>query len=695
MPSDLPPARLFAGAQQAHRAGRLEQAEQLYRAVLAQVPDHADALHLLGLLRSQQGNHADAARCIQQALALAPRRPDFHNNLGEVQRRQGATEGALASYRQALHLAPDFAEAHYNLANVLKQQGHLGEAIGHYQHAVRLNPKHIQAYYNLGNTLLEQGDYHPAIAAYRQASALNPAIAEVHLNLGNALNGAYRIEEALASYRRAAQLKPTFTEAYHNAGQILLRQGKMDAARQMYKRVLEAEPDNDLFRLLVETLCPLVPVSTDEIDQCRANVQAMLKRYREHPPRIDLHRLHIADGRPPYMLMYHGRDDRAIKEQWAALFTDRLPLAQRMPRQGLPHVGFVVAKGHEDVFARCMAGFLNHLPRDTFRLTVVCNREGGARKIQPLLTCDDVRFLALPSQFDQALPLVEQAGFDLLLYWEVGSDVNNYFLPFCRPAPVQCATWGNPVTTGIPAIDYFVSSDLLETDTSEQYYSETLIRLKTLPTCFARPAEPNPFRSRAQFGLPETQTIYHSAQNMRKIHPHVDALFAEILRRDPNGMLLLIEDNQENITYLMRQRFQQSMPDVAHRVHFFQHLTSEGYRNLTAVADVVLDTPHYGLSAHTLYDAFANGVPVVTMPGPFLRSRYAYGAYQQMDVTECITASEEEYVAQAVRLGTDAAYRAEVSARIASASPVLFDDMNAVHELANFFDYALETVRNQ
>jgi protein O-GlcNAc transferase len=686
-------AHLFTRAIQAHQAGQWEQAEALYWQILAQAPDHADAHHLLGVLYSQQSRHAEAVRHLRRAVSLDERNPLFQHNLGEAWRRQGKLAQAEQSYRQALALAPELAEAHYNLANLLKLQDQLSQAIPHYQRAIELKPFYANAYYNLGNALLEQGQFQAAAAAYEGAINWQPQFAEAYNNLGIVLKGWDRLDEAIDHYKQAIRLKPNFADAYRNLGLARERQGQIEAAQQAGQRALALDPDNDLFRLHVETLAPVIPASNEAIDQYRAGLSAILDRQLQADLHLDLSQLHTSGGEPPFVLAYQGRDDRPLKEKYGRLFQGRFPDLGHKVSRDKPHLGFVVTHGHEGVFLKCMRGILNHLSAERFSLTVVCSHPAGEPILRPAITNPAVQYLPLPPRFDQATELIRQAQFDLLHYWEVGTDTTNYFLPFCRLAPVQCATWGWPVTTGIPTMDYFISAELLETAESDDHYSETLVRLKRLPTYYYRPPVPAARPPRAYFGLAEAQRLYLCVQNLRKIHPDFDALLAQILRRDAKGLLLLIEDQQPFVTELLRRRLWQTMPDVAERVRFMPRMSETDYLNLTALVDVVLDTLYYGGGANTTYDAFAAGTPVVTLPTQFHRGRYTYAAYRQMGCLDGVADSAEAYVGLALRLGTDPASRAEVSANISAACPSLFEDRAPVTELADFFEQALVRAR--
>jgi predicted O-linked N-acetylglucosamine transferase (SPINDLY family) len=128
-------------------------------------------------------------------------------------------------------------------------------------------------------------------------------------------------------------------------------------------------------------------------------------------------------------------------------------------------------------------------------------------------------------------------------------------------------------------------------------------------------------------------------QNLRKYHPDFDHLLGQLLRHDPTGWVCVIEDAQPLISKLLKERFQRQLPDVAQRIVFLPRQTRADYLHLVSLADIVLDTLYYGGGANSLYDAFACGTPLVTLPGPFHRSRFALGAYCKMGIPDLIAES--------------------------------------------------------
>jgi len=233
----------FELALQRHQAGRLAEAEALYRQILVAQPNHSDALHLLGVIAQQRGHHDLAAEWIRRAIELDPNHPAAHCNLGEAYRCQGRLEEAVAEFRHALRLKPDYPEAHSNLGNTLRNLGRLGEAIAAYRRAAELNPAFLEAHINSGNTLRDLGRFDEAVAAYRRALELKPAIPEVLNDLGNALTEGRQFDEAIANYRRALELKPDFLGALNNLGNALRERADPEGAIAACRRALELRPD--------------------------------------------------------------------------------------------------------------------------------------------------------------------------------------------------------------------------------------------------------------------------------------------------------------------------------------------------------------------------------------------------------------------------------------------------------------------
>ncbi len=282
----MPKARPFSPSQAAqairqaaalHQQGLLDRAEAIYRDVLKVAPDNFDALHLLGVLRQQQGRSAEALKLIaaalkrnsasadalsnygvvldalrrheeavaafDKALALKPDKADALNNRGNALNKAGRREEALASFQAALALVPHDLDALVNKADALLALGRHAEALAAYDRALALKHDHLGALARRGNALFALERYPEALASYDAALAIDPRLPGALNNRGYALLALGRIEEALASYEAALALKPDHLEALINSGNALAALDRHDAADRRFETALAIAPD--------------------------------------------------------------------------------------------------------------------------------------------------------------------------------------------------------------------------------------------------------------------------------------------------------------------------------------------------------------------------------------------------------------------------------------------------------------------
>lgn len=213
-----PPGRLVAALLQEgvalHRAGRLREAERIYRQVLAQAPGQSDAWHLLALLADQAGRAAPALDAARRAVALNPGEPQFHLTLARLLARAGRGEEGVESCRAALRLRPGAAEIHGTL----------------------------------GNALAELGRFEEAAVAYRAALALAPALPGLHNNLGIALRDANRLDEAEAALREAIRREPDDPQVRSNHANVLRSLGRAADAEAAFRAAIARRPDDAALR---------------------------------------------------------------------------------------------------------------------------------------------------------------------------------------------------------------------------------------------------------------------------------------------------------------------------------------------------------------------------------------------------------------------------------------------------------------
>ena len=235
----------FSLAVAQHKAGNYRQAESIYRQLLAgdpRDPNRADALHLLGLIASEAGQHEAAAALIVKAIHLRGPEPVYCSNLGVALSRQGKQEEAIACYRQALRMLPGDAKTHARLGRSLMSQGRLQQAAEAFRDSARLAPDAAETHFDLGNTLHAAGQYEEAAQSYQRALACRPDHAEACHNLGVTRTLQQRITEAAAAYEQAVRIRPDYAEPHNNLGMLMQALGSDERALHHYRQALKFAP---------------------------------------------------------------------------------------------------------------------------------------------------------------------------------------------------------------------------------------------------------------------------------------------------------------------------------------------------------------------------------------------------------------------------------------------------------------------
>jgi Flp pilus assembly protein TadD len=227
-----------------HGAGRLDEAEPIYRQMLAADANEPRALHLLGVLLSQRGDKEQAVRLITRAIEINPRAPEYHSNLGLAFLEQGRPEPAVLACRRSIELNPRDAEAHFILANALREIGRVDEAIHAYQRALAINPNHSGAMRFLALMMKHTGRSNDALNLYGELLKQRPDWPEALVDYGEILRGRGQFAEALAAFDRAIAIQPNYAPAHNGRGLVLHDMNTPDVAAASYRRAAELDPNN-------------------------------------------------------------------------------------------------------------------------------------------------------------------------------------------------------------------------------------------------------------------------------------------------------------------------------------------------------------------------------------------------------------------------------------------------------------------
>jgi len=626
----------------------------------------ADAHGRLGIALLGQGRFREAEAACRQAIALDPGDATAHNTLGIALERQGRVVDAIASFRQAIAVRPELAEVHSNLGHVQYLHRDFAAAEAACRDAIALRPDYAGAYNNLGNALKAQDRLDEAVAAYRHAIALQPDLADAHHNLAPTPAELGRADEAIAAYRQATGVARCFARARFGLCMAQLPVLCADAT-EMARR-------HDAYARELAAL---------EGDFER------LRRTVDFSEAVGAHQ--------PFHLAYHGRNERNLQRRYGALVCAIMAARYPPPEPTAPatsgekiRVGIVSGYFvHHSVWKIPISGWLRHLDRARFRLfgyhtgayvddvtaTASALCEGFIHGTRPVAAWRDAILADAPH---------------VLIYPEIGMDPIAAQLAARRLAPVQCSGIGHPITSGFPTIDYFLTSALMEPADGAEQYTETLVRLPNLSVHYEPLDVPDLTVTREEFGLRPGATVYWCGQSLYKYLPCHDAIFPQIAAAAGDAQFVFIAHGKGTyVTDLFRSRLDRAfaaagLRAAAHCV-VLPRLDIQRFLAVMGLCDGFLDSLGWS-GFNTAMESLAQALPIVTCPGPTMRSRHSAGVLRALDVTETIAATVEEYVGIAVRLARDVVWRGEIRDRMRTNRHRAWRDRTAIAALEAFLE---------
>lgn len=676
--------------------------KQLFRQLLARGNSRAPAVSLDAaplIARSQEalarGDLAAAETLLRDAVRLSPTAV-VYAFLAELLQSTGRDAEAVGYYERALALEPERAELRLNYAACLKATRSYEAAGREYRRLIAERPDWALSYASYGALAIEESNWQEALAVLRRALELQPDLVEAHVNLSVALQQTGQLGDALRHCKAALQIDPHYVPALTNLAGDQQQIGDAEGARATLRTRIACRGTDDGAAIAMALSLPSIVESVEHIAHVRQRLSdeldALLERklsVRDPPREV---------GVMPFFLAYHGCNDRELHQKIASVYLHACPGLAHVaahcvsPKRSSDRirVGIVSRFLYSHSIGRVTRGLIRHLDRRRFSVHAFSLREPFDELSREIAAQAD-EWGTLPQGLVEAREALAAAKLDVLLYPDIGMDPHTYYLAFARLAPVQCASWGHPVTSGIPNIDYFLSTDYFETADSDDHYSEKLVRLRDVafPGFYSRPA-PLP-GSEARDDAQGEGRRYLCPQALFKFHPEFDVLLKDLLREDRGGKVAIVSEPEPDHFRMtaLQTRLRRTLGEAYERVIFLPRApTGAGYLQRLKASDVVLDTLHYS-GGNTSLEAISAGALVVTLPSRLNRGRHTYGFLQKMRFTDTIVTTPAQYVELAIRIATDRAFRADLKASQSVASAALYEDIGAIEQIQSFFETAL------
>ncbi|MBI5752834.1 MAG: tetratricopeptide repeat protein [Hydrogenophilales bacterium] len=627
------------------RAGDLAQAEALCGEALAEQPDHARALHLAGVIAKQSGrmqaavdflaraSQADAHNpfilrdlaeamrlagqpeqalsLLEQAIDRAPELPDLFSALGFTREALGQIDAAIRAHGRAAEMLPQHPGAQNILGSVYRKAGKLAEAKRHFEAALALDPRMADALYNLGNLALETGQYEAAIAAYSRYVEVDPNNAPAWNNLAAACLKNHAYARAIACFDTAARIQPNHPAALNQAV-TLTHLGRHEEALAAFERCKEQQAGNPNYWRYYAMALLYVP-----------DTDAVLRGV--------LHEIDQRFAAP----IYAQATKPATK-----------PLVGRKLR-----IGYVSSDFREHPVARNLLPVLQEHDRTRFEIYLYANIGAMDAMSERLMAASDQFRLISQLNDAQAAEQMRADEIDVLVILAWRFDANRPLIAAHRAASV-CVSFHDPGATGMSGFDYVIADPVLAPKRGTQWFSERVARLPSYylhqPLSDAPPVNPLP-------ALTNGYLTFASFNNPAKLNAAVIALWSQLLTALPSARLILKYKDLYGDPYVREHVAAQFAQHGIHADRLTLTAADESAADHLAryhAVDISFDPFPFNGST-TSFESLWMGVPVLTLAGEAMVSRWGATILTQARLTEWITGNESSFLQAAQTLAAD------------------------------------------
>lgn len=750
MNQSTPPTRnmgihpLLPQAVSLHQAGRLGDAAKLYETILTEMPHQFDAAHLLGVIALQTGHLKDAQRVILAALQLKPDDAPAHSNLSAAFLRDNQLNDALKHAQIAATLSPDSVDSLINLGTILRLMNRFADALTPLKSAHAITPKSPQVCNLLGVCLLNSGDARGAVQMFESAVAAVPGDADGWSNLSTALKAVGHLQRAMECYARATALRgdnsasltaqagsqfelgkideaiATYRMIYDESTPVqtlcsfaiaLIASGLNDEAIHVLQRAINKDAANPIPRW-IQTFAQIKPICERPVDvevsrRQYAKALSDLAEWLETHPSGDAYR--AVGTSQPFYLAYQPFANKDLMVQYGRLCHRVMQTAPGMGAVNLPtrvaapsmRIGIASAQIREhSVWNAITKGWVEQLDKSRFELFIF-----QLSPIHDAETSNAKRhahhFEDTPTDILGWIRAISGAHLDILIYPEIGMDPLTAQLAALRLAPLQAVTWGNPLTTGLPTIDIYLSAETMEPVNAQDHYSEKLICLPNL-SVYVDPLSPKPTDPQLEaLGLPTDEPLLLCPGTPFKYSPLYDSVLIDIakgLEGLGRGRLVFFSSSSGSMHLQLidrlRRVFADADVDFDEQVSLVPVLERARFYGLMGRATLMLDT--LGFSGfNTALQGIECGLPVLAYDGEFMRGRLASCLMRRLELPELIADSPAKFATRAVELAANSEEVERLRAQIASKRNTLFYDLEAVRGLENALAKEIYSMRQK
>ena len=503
------------------------------------------------------------------------------------------------------------------------------------------------------------------------------------LALQNHKKNNFQIAEKL--YNEILKSSPYHEGAQSNLGILYNQLGKHQKAINCFEKAIKIKPENLTSHWLSMNTFPVIYKNFEEIEQYRNNfkksinkVNLLLDAQSKYSKKQLISALNSSTN---FYLHYQGTDVLDLQKRYANLI-ERITqnIYQEFHKERKKNisskyikVGFVSCFFKNHTVSKLFKNWILKLDQKYFKRFVYYAGNEFDHTTNEIK--QNVDYFFNHTDVDQLINQIFKDNLDVLIYLDIGMKPIIQILSSLRLAPIQCNTWGHPVTSGFKNIDYYFSSELMEDKNSQKNYSENLIILPNLGINYDFPNLSN--IKKPNILNKSNSTIYLNLQSLFKLIPQDDHIYLDILKKNSNCCFWFIQGNNNSVTSIFKERISKLFKKEGYNFekysYFHPRCKQEEFFGLIEESDIILDSFNWS-GGNTSLEAISLNKPIVTYPSNFMRGRHTYGILKILDIDETIATSKKNYVEIAVKLANEKKFRNSIVDKIKKNKNKLFND---------------------
>ena len=471
------------------------------------------------------------------------------------------------------------------------------------------------------------------------------------------------------------------SEILNILNQIFKKNDKIIEFSKFISTIIEKKKIDIIYEIQKDLAVPKIFENEKDITHYRNNIENKVNKYNFQT----FNKKYSIDSQaldpPIFALSYDQYDNKKLFTEIVNLFRKLYPKLNyikdfKKKETNKIKIGFIsnfFTNNH--TIGKLYKGLIKNLDREKFEISIF---NGNQSKKKDLINNKYI----LPRNFDESSKLISKQDLDIIFYPDIGMSSQMYFLTFQKLARYQITSWGHPETTGNKSIDYFLSSNLMETQDAQSNYSEKLVLSNFLPMYFYKPL----LKKKLDKDSLNYENIYSCPQTLVKIHPEFDEIIEGILKKDKKAKIYFLKDKDKILYKKILKRFNKKIKIGLDRIIFMEQLSEEEYINHCGKSSVLLDPLYFGAGV-SFHESMFYGTPTVSRPTKYLKSRIVLGAYKQMKIKNPpIVSSNEEYIEKAVEIANNNKLILQMKENFSnSADKYLYENKDFIKDIEKIF----------